>query len=112
MCDNLLGNLTELSKEERKNIAWIPQQDKSWISERTFMIMREKTEARKKGEDEEIKRLGKEVRRSLRKDRRNRITKTADQIEECIKKKTLHSFLTKIFDTKQHIIEFLTQCLS
>ena len=87
--DNLLEDLTELSKEERKNMKQIPQQDKSWISERTFTIMRRKTDAKKKGKDEETKRLGKEVRRSLRKDRRNRVARIADQIEEHMEKKDI-----------------------
>ena len=87
--DNLLEDLTELSKEERKNMKQIPQQDKSWISERTFIAMRKKTDARKKRKDEETKRLGKEVRRSLRKDRRNRVARIADQIEERMEKKDI-----------------------
>ena len=85
--DDKLKELTKLSEEERAKPT--PPQDKSWISNTTFQSMREKTRALREGQSEETKRLGKEVRRNLRKDRRKRIGNVADQIESCMKKKDI-----------------------
>ena len=56
--------------------------DNSWISDETFNLVRKKSQALKEGNSEENNRLGKDLRRSLRCDRRNRIWKVSTFIEE------------------------------
>jgi len=85
--NNLLKELHELSKGERAKPT--PPQDKSWISDKTFESMRKKSAALKEGKSDEAQCLGKEVRRNLRRDRRQRIGKVADHIESHMKRKDI-----------------------
>ena len=94
--DNLLKELTELSKEERDKPT--PPQDKSWISDVTFQSMKKKSAALKEGKSDEVQRLGKEVRRNLRRDRRQRIGKVADHIENHMKRNDIIG----AYDTLRH----------
>ena len=94
--NKMLQELTELSKEERAKPT--PPADKSWISNMTFQAMQKKTAALKEGKSEEVHRLGKEVRRNLRRDRRQRIGKVADHIENHLKKKDIIG----AYDTLRH----------
>ena len=61
----------------------------SWISEETFQILRDKSKALQKGESEITKVLKKELRKSLRQDRRNRIWNVSQYIEGCMEKKDI-----------------------
>ena len=54
--------------------------DRSWISEYSFSLLRQKAQALRRG-DPATKDIGRELRRSIRKDRRQRIQKTAEEIE-------------------------------
>ena len=65
-----------------KDTSMKSSKDNSWISEETFDLVRRKSRALRKGDSEEIKRLGRELRRSLRQDRRRRIWKVSTFIEE------------------------------
>ena len=65
----------------------IPKQEspqrtyKSWITEESFKLLKSKHKAVQRKDSEETKRIGKELRRSIRRDRRARIDRVADQIE-------------------------------
>ena len=81
LSDRLLKEVEEgmeRSTVERRN------NETSWISERTFDLVRKKSRALRKGDAEEIKRLGKELRCSLRQDRRKRVWDVSIFIEERI----------------------------
>ena len=56
--------------------------DRSWISEDTFKLMYQKKKALRMNRSEEVQELGRALRRSLRKDRRRRVEKVADEIQE------------------------------
>jgi len=56
--------------------------DNSWISKETFDLVRAKSKALRKNRSEEVQQLGKELRRSLRMDRRRRIWNVSVYIEE------------------------------
>ena len=65
------------------------EKKKSWISEKTYGVLRRKVKALRQNDSEKIRQLGKELRRSLRKDRRNRIKETSTRIEEELRKKNV-----------------------
>ena len=58
--------------------------DNSWISKETFNLLRQKTKALKSNISDALLKLGKDVRRSLRRDRRNRLWKVSTTIENCL----------------------------
>ena len=58
------------------------EKKKSWISEETYRILARKIKALRQNNLEKIKQLGKELRRSLRRDRRNRVNEVSTRIEE------------------------------
>ena len=76
--------LHEIQKEMENNECSKPTST-SWISEDTFRLVRLKSRALRTNDSEEVNRLGKELRRSLRKDRRNRVWKVSVTIEEKLK---------------------------
>ena len=53
----------------------------SWITAESFKLLKSKHKAVQRKDPEETKRIGKELRRSIRRDRRARIDRVADQIE-------------------------------
>ena len=62
------------------------EKKKSWISEETYGVLNRKVKALRQTDLEKIKQLGKELRRSLRKDRRNRVNEVSTKIEEELKR--------------------------
>ena len=62
------------------------EKKKSWISEETYGVLNRKIKALRQNDSEKIKQLGKELRRSLRKDRRNRVNEVSTKIEEELKR--------------------------
>ena len=99
----MLKELTDLSKEEGGKPT--PPQDKSWISNMTFQTMRKKTEALKEGNSEEVKRLGKEVRRNRQRDQWQQIGKVADHIKSHMKKKDKVVKLNKTKEVYNHLFQ-------
>ena len=77
MADDLLStlqkSLDEGKTEEKVNC--------SWISKATFNLLKKKAKALRNGNTEDTKTLGKELQRSLRKDRRDQINKVSNLIE-------------------------------
>ena len=63
--------------------------DRSWISEGTFALLARKAKVLLMGNSEEIQTVGRELRRSLRRDRKRRIEKVSAEIEEKIKGKDI-----------------------
>jgi hypothetical protein len=67
-----------------------PQKEKddgrknSWISEATWKLIDQKASARKNGNTTQAKEIGKQLRRSLKKDRQSRSDKVAEEIEACL----------------------------
>ena len=89
----MFGNATKPASESDKLLKGIhesigkrrsePAEIKSWISNETFSLVRAKSRAlRKNNNEEEVKHLSKELRRSLRRDRRNRVWNVSKFIEE------------------------------
>ena len=62
------------------------EKKKSWVSEETYGVLNRKIKALRQNDLEKIKQLGKELRRSLRKDRRNRVNEVSTKIEEELKR--------------------------
>ena len=60
----------------------IPAEVKSWISDETFKLVRLKSIVLRRNNQEEVRRLGKELRRNLRQDRRKRVWNVSVLIEE------------------------------
>ena len=61
------------------------EKDRSWISSDSFQLMKEKAQALRCNDSTEVDRLGRELRRSIRKDRRDRIWKISTFVEESLK---------------------------
>ena len=61
------------------------KEKKSWISEATFKILNRKVKVLHQNDLEAVKKIGKELRRNLRKDRRNRVNEISTQIEKQLK---------------------------
>ena len=57
-----------------------------WISKRTLELVKEKVVAMKKGQEHLVKFISKEISKSRRKDRRERILKTAKEVEARVQK--------------------------
>ena len=79
--NELLRIIKENIEEGKKN----KKGKKLWISERTYKILNSKVNALRQNDSGKVKELGKEVRRSLRKDRRNLVNEISKEIEEKLK---------------------------
>jgi len=65
----------------------------SWISDATWTLIDQKASARRNKDPSKAKEIAKELRRSLKKDRQNRINKVADEIESyLVSKRTKEAF--------------------
>lgn len=73
--DQRLKELQDSLVEEERD-----QKDRSWISDYSFSLLKKKAIALRRG-DPSIKDIGRELRRSLRQDRRRQITATSEEIE-------------------------------
>ena len=80
--DDLLSTLHKSLEEEKPKEKF----NRSWISKQTFELLKKKAKALRGGNTEEVEMLGKNLRRSLRKDRRERINKVSDLIETQLEK--------------------------
>lgn len=76
--------IDELTNERQKNKIQQDHRVKSWISERSWILIDEKAEARRIGNREEIRRLKSLIRQSLRTDEKIRAEKAGDEIERCL----------------------------
>ena len=80
-CDVIMEELAaEAPKPEYKPRKYAP-----WISERTLKLGKEKAAAMKKGQEHLVRFISKEIRKNLRKDRKERIRKVAVEIEKRMK---------------------------
>ena len=80
-CDVIMEELAaEAPKPEYKPRKYTP-----WISERTLKLGKEKAAAMKKGQEHLVRFISKEIRKNLRKDRKERIRKVAVEIEKRMK---------------------------
>ena len=73
--DKRIKELQDALVEEKRD-----KKDRSWISENSFSLLRKKATALRRGAPA-TKDIGRELRRSLRQDRRKRIQRTAEEIE-------------------------------
>ena len=92
--NKLMKELKEAVKTEKQQ----SKKDRSWISERTFKLLREKVKALRNNDQDLIRDKGREVRRSLRQDRRERIRKVSAEIEQKLEKEDIIG----AFDTLKH----------
>ena len=89
-----MKELKEAVKTEKQQ----SKKDRSWISERAFRLLREKVKALRNNDQDLIRNKGREVRRSLRQDRRERIRKVSVEIEQKLEKEDIIG----AFDTLKH----------
>ena len=75
--DTLLQHVCDAIERPTKSSAT----DRSWISTSSFNLMKEKAKALRRNDSDEVNRLGKALRRSIRKDRRDRIWKVLEFVE-------------------------------
>ena len=67
----------QIQEEEKKK-----KETKTWISETSFDLLNKKARALRLNKSEEVKEKGRELRRSLRKDRKNRVEEVSVEIEK------------------------------
>ena len=82
-CDAIVE---ELAKEAPKT-KYGPKKYLPWISERSLRLCREKASAMKKGQEHLVAFISKELRKNLRRDRKERIREVAEEIEQIMKGK-------------------------
>ena len=75
--NELLRSIMESISEEKKR----RREKKSRILDKTYEMLSSKVKALRQNNSEQVKILNKELRRSLRKDRRNRVNKISEEIE-------------------------------
>ena len=65
------------------------KEKKSWISEETFKLLNRKVKALRQNDSDAVKKIQKELRRNLRKDRRNRVNEISTQIKKQLKENNI-----------------------
>ena len=82
-----IGSSDTLLKEICEEIDRQPApagRDRSWISTHSFRLMTEKARALRQHDSDSVERLGQELRRSIRKDRRDRVWKVSEFVESSL----------------------------
>ena len=67
----------------------VEAKDRSWILKDTFLLLTQKARALRANKSDEVHEIGKALRRSLRRDRRDRIWKVSTAIEEKLQEKDI-----------------------
>ena len=69
-------------KEALETPKVVEKEERSWISARSFELLHRKAQALRRGNAEEVHDIGRELRCSIRKDRRQRVEKVSREIEQ------------------------------
>ena len=69
-------------KEALETLKAVEKEERSWILARSFELLHKKAQALRRGYAEEVHDIGRELRYSIRRDRRQRVEKVSREIEQ------------------------------